>query len=290
MIKNLMALFGMLVVIGAWICWWKNGMTFIHQTDLEKAGQFGDMFGVLTSLFSGLAFIGVLYTSLQQHEELNIAKSANNAEKITQEKQRFENTFFALLEQHNNLIQIITKKEVLSVGQKSVSGNITIDMGVKINPSFVQRALRELTEKDFNGKVNEINLKNIKSKLIAYYSPINQYFRVLYQILKFIESADNFPFEENGFSAEKKFYSNIVRSFLSEELYWLLAINCYCEKGNNDDFWKYKILIEKYSFLEHINLENTLLPVELSKEIVEYYADNAFGNTDYKIISNIINK
>ena len=37
---------------------------------IEKAGQFGDSFGVVTSLFSGLAFSGILITLYLQREEI----------------------------------------------------------------------------------------------------------------------------------------------------------------------------------------------------------------------------
>lgn len=38
--------------------------------DLQSRGQFGDMFGGLTSLFTGLAFAGLIYTILIQRKEL----------------------------------------------------------------------------------------------------------------------------------------------------------------------------------------------------------------------------
>ena len=38
--------------------------------DFNKSGVFGDSFGLLTSLFSGLAFAGIIITILLQREEL----------------------------------------------------------------------------------------------------------------------------------------------------------------------------------------------------------------------------
>jgi hypothetical protein len=38
---------------------------------LSERGQFGDLFGSVNALFSGLAFAGVLIAILQQHEEFN---------------------------------------------------------------------------------------------------------------------------------------------------------------------------------------------------------------------------
>lgn len=42
----------------------------ISALSIEKAGQFGDSFGVVASLFSGLAFSGVLITLILQREEI----------------------------------------------------------------------------------------------------------------------------------------------------------------------------------------------------------------------------
>jgi len=39
-----------------------------------ESGQFGDMFGGLNTLFSGLAFFGVIYAILLQREELSIQR------------------------------------------------------------------------------------------------------------------------------------------------------------------------------------------------------------------------
>lgn len=36
-------------------------------SDMAKRGQFGDMFGTLNALFSGLAFAGLIITIRQQH-------------------------------------------------------------------------------------------------------------------------------------------------------------------------------------------------------------------------------
>lgn len=78
---------------------------------LEQQGQFGDMFGAVTALFSGLTIVGLIYTIILQREDIKIARQSlidqkeelklNRDEfKIQNEtlgKQRFENTFFHLL-------------------------------------------------------------------------------------------------------------------------------------------------------------------------------------------------
>ena len=42
--------------------------------DWPTRGQFGDMFGVANTLFSGMAFAGIIYTILLQRQELKLQR------------------------------------------------------------------------------------------------------------------------------------------------------------------------------------------------------------------------
>jgi len=69
---------------------WLLGFTVIWQAfdDMEKRGQFGDLFGAINSLFSALAFAGVLYTVLMQRQELAMQREELEA---SRESQRLQN-------------------------------------------------------------------------------------------------------------------------------------------------------------------------------------------------------
>jgi hypothetical protein len=81
------ALYAVLLIYATWP---------ISELSISKAGVFGDSFGLLTSLFSGLAFSGVIITILLQREELQLqrqelsenrkefSKSANAQERSAQ--------------------------------------------------------------------------------------------------------------------------------------------------------------------------------------------------------------
>lgn len=45
-----------------------------YLSDMEERGQFGDMFGAANALFSGFAFLGIIYTIYLQRKELNLQK------------------------------------------------------------------------------------------------------------------------------------------------------------------------------------------------------------------------
>jgi len=48
--------------------------TYVFLPDWSTRGQFGDMFGVVNTLFSGLAFTGVIYAILLQREDLALQR------------------------------------------------------------------------------------------------------------------------------------------------------------------------------------------------------------------------
>ena len=98
--------------------------------DWIKPGQFGDTFGALSALFSGLAFGGVIIAlHLQRVEikhqwkeleltrkEITGQKEQLEAQDYTLRRQNFENSFFQLLNFHNGIVDSLQFKELLSRG------------------------------------------------------------------------------------------------------------------------------------------------------------------------------
>ena len=73
----------------------------ITELSIAKAGAFADSFGVVTSLFSGLAFAGIILTIVLQRQELTESREIFRI-------QRFEGSFYRLLELYRkNLDDII---------------------------------------------------------------------------------------------------------------------------------------------------------------------------------------
>lgn len=63
-------LIGAIVVIGLWL--WYSQLSFGRT--VEKWGVFGDKFGALNTLFTGLGFVGILATLYHQHREIQGSK------------------------------------------------------------------------------------------------------------------------------------------------------------------------------------------------------------------------
>jgi hypothetical protein len=95
-------------VVTLWCLSWYLITTYVNTTE---QGQFGDMFGAVNALFSGLAFAGIIITILLQKEELTLqrqelkdTRKEFGKQNETLSLQRFETTFFNLLNLHINLI------------------------------------------------------------------------------------------------------------------------------------------------------------------------------------------
>ena len=103
-------------VIAAWgLSWWLINKIIDCSTE---RGTFGDMFGAVNALFSGLAFAGLIVTLLYQKEELKLqreelkdTRNELNAQKLefqeqnkTMKRQRFENTFFNMLSLQQEIV------------------------------------------------------------------------------------------------------------------------------------------------------------------------------------------
>ncbi|MBN8702740.1 MAG: putative phage abortive infection protein [Bacteroidetes bacterium] len=276
-----------ILIIAAWF------FTLFVLKERANRGTFGDMFGSINALFSGLAFGGIILTILLQRKELELQRKelrqTRKEFKIQNETlrlQRFENTFFSLLELHHQIVNNIyyytsQNKPGLKMALSSSQESITIKG-------------RDVFEARFDQLFKHLN-KNRTSQIdITYmsYYPVVQmdfghYFRNLYRIIKFVHntefvSIDYIPTENEleGFNSLKGWeeenykirykYTSMVRAQLSDyELLWLFY-NCLSINGSE----KFKPLVEQYSLLKNLP-ENKLHLTD----ILSSYKPEAYGRS-----------
>ncbi|WP_313236256.1 putative phage abortive infection protein [Delftia acidovorans] len=256
--------------------------TIFINTDInaEKTlfGVFGDTIGgTLNPILTFITFISILVTIWIQKEELSstrleLQRAANaheaSLQKIdsqikTQEISKFENTFFQLLNFHNSTLeQISTSPPPLSHPDRS-----------SVRPMSPLRKSLSKTRK-------ELSLRSARTYLTSEDNHTDHYCRLVYQILKFIDK--NHPhrsIEEKSkkFNKEQKFYSNILRSVISQDALELIATNAASDEST-PSYNGYKFLIESSSFLEHLK------PFDDNearmRELVKSYDKSAFGDSD----------
>ncbi len=228
--------------------------------DSEKS-SIGGMFGVANALFSGLAFGGIIYTILLQRNELELQrkelrltrnefKDQNN----TLKRQRFENTFFNMLNLQSQIVeamQIGTKKSREVIDQ--ASGHLTQFL---INVAGNNAEKTGMTDEELEGLHQRIS-----GGYLSYYkqfeNSFNHYFRHLYHIYKFIYFSDLTK-------EEKDFYSSLTRAQLSQNELYLIAFNGIIEDYG---YPKFTYLMKEYNILKNFSWETirTLSHQELIK-------------------------
>lgn len=205
--------------------WWP-----ISVESLQDKGQFGDSFGVFTSLFSAFAFGGVLFTLWYQHQALQHNKRDSDV-------RHFESILFNLISAYNNVVQDIDihngeTKELVASGR---------DCFHRYFVKHLKPAYKRLKNEKPNG--DELELANAAYAIVwlRHRQNLSHYFRFLYNILKFIDTAE-LP------SDLKKKYTNIVRSQLSDYELLILFYNCLHKNGSQ----RFKPLVEKYSIFNNL--------------------------------------
>ncbi|MGI0525740.1 putative phage abortive infection protein [Rhizobium giardinii] len=220
---------------------WLANLWYGSGLDHDSRGLFGDMFGAVNALFSGLAFAGVAYAIVMQRYEVALARQENSDTKKlltaqeqqikrqneATEKQVFEATFFQLV----RLLNDITNNMVVVLPQKG-SGYTGRD------------ALAALAEELRTDVYEQVTFdKRFETFYGQNSSKLGHYLRMLYNIIKFIDKS---PFRDEGL------YSNIVRAQLSDGEVELLFYNGLGPYGR----LKFKPLIERYALLKNFSPKN----------------------------------
>lgn len=248
---------------------WAVSGVLIYIYAGEGRGLFGDMFGAINALFSGLAFAGVLYAillqrtdlKLQRHEfELSRAEMAAQREQLvlqnaTLRLQSFENTFFQLLRLHNDIVNSIDLVRE-GTGEVTTRGR---DCFRVFYTSFRVRWLEQRTQDAGSDEPERIRRTYLNFN--AEVEPeAGHYFLTLYNILKYVDRSG---------VADKKHYTNLVRAQLSSYEVVLLFYSCLSERGTA----KFKPIVERYALLKMLPRDELLDPGH-----VALYDPTAFGS------------
>ncbi len=252
------------------LSWWWLTVTINNP---EKQAQFGDQFGAVNALFSGLAFAGLIFTIILQKKELSLQREelTQTREELKGQKeqleeqnktlkiQRFENTFFQMLTQFQEIVNNLTFSYLDSEKEHSLIAKGRECFFIAFDVAPHKSSIPDM--KTLNTSGWYIGMRHMimsfgKEGYMCTFSPsyFDHYFRFIYRILKFVETS---PLVTD-FNEEYQ-YTCMLRAMLSRyELVWLYY-NGLSEYGNE----KLKPLIERYSMLK--NLRNELLADELGK-------------------------
>jgi len=223
----------LLFVVLAWLV---NAAFILIFESVEKSAQFGDTFGPINALFSGLAFVGLIYAILLQRQDIKIQSQELKAtveefkvQNETLKKQQFETTFFNMLSLHNEIV---------------MSTALGPSKGREMHPIMYAKIKNSFANNRENKNTEEIVSNYLGS---SYQAQLGHYFRNLYRIFKFVDESN---------ILDKKFYTDIIRAQLSNSELLLLFYNCYFyERGKN--FAKYA---EKYELFDNLPINQLIKP------------------------------
>lgn len=240
-------------------------------------GTFGDFVGgSLNPLLAFLSFVALLITLVMQSQQLELsrkelsatreelrraAEAQHESRKVlelqsqTQLMQQFENTFFSLLQQLNKIGDKVNDS-------KSSKGTLFSKLLLSTCLSHIRH------DRSVGDDIDE-SLSKCRDIILEGKGEANQYFKVLYQVLKFI-------FESNTDNKDKV-YSNVVRSLMPDHLLALLFIHCAVKECH--DYYFFRGILEKYAFFEHLNMDLNFygLSENLKNEMIGKYSPESFG-------------
>lgn len=122
-----------LIILGLWFLSWGLIIWLIPAVSGMTRGTFGDMFGSVNSLFSGLALGGIIFTIFLQKKELKLqrkelreTRNEFSMQNDTLKKQRFENTFFQMISLHHEIIDKFITETIKFEDKKKRDLNLTL--------------------------------------------------------------------------------------------------------------------------------------------------------------------
>lgn len=236
-----LVIFGLYAFALLWSIW------PIEELSVAKSGVFGDSFGALTALFSGLAFAGLIITIFYQREDLGLTKEELRLTREEIKAQHLETTFFHMLRLQQDIVAGIDLQRQIEGGQQETKGRDCFKVFVK----RIQRNYQD--ELKANPNADERTLSGAAYELlwVKSQSDLGHYFRSLYNVFRYVS--------EHEFT-DKKQYGSIARAQLSDFELVVLLYNCANHRGKN--FVRYAEEFEMFDNLdisllvkpEHVNL------------------------------------
>lgn len=209
------------------------------KKDYELMAFIGSYFGgILNPAFALLALGALLWSIKIQSTEL---RETSNTLKI----QNFEATFFQMLRLYKEVVETIVIVEIgrndpqfKYKGREGIENLFYIFRKTYLDPDHIRVSKIEESKEDI-----------YKFFYNDYGHQIGHYYRIVYNILKFIGESD-WDYEE------QKFYTDILRAQLSKYELALFFYNVMYFKGEGQG--KMRPWVEKYNLFKHIEKEGTL--------------------------------
>nr|WP_251363843.1 putative phage abortive infection protein [Epibacterium ulvae] len=250
------------LVIVAWLAspWVVQWIVVFTHGDGTEVGTFGDSFGALTSLFTGLAFVGLIVTLRQQkvqiemqrqdlklqREEMKAARDELSGQKEQMKlqnqslkQQMFEQTFFNLLALFNRYVEGLAAKE--DNPEKTPETGRALLQGIKdqLRAGFVSALYQMQTYPSSSPGTEFVRAhEHFERRFSANADELNGYLRQLHNVLQLIH---------NSSLGNREVYARTLAGQLTDSELELIAL-CRARK----EYAELKELVERYDLLKHL--------------------------------------
>ena len=250
----------------------------------ETLGTWGDFVGgTLNPILTFATFIGLLYTIHLQQRELRLTRkelsltrqeferssNALEAQNLTTKQQRFENTLFSMIEMLNQIVNAMDVEhgEKRKTGRDCFSHFYNYLHGAYFNLSWINNPNdKKMTIVDHLGD-NKFVTSNVHDSQRAndaynhfyekYQSDLGHYFRVLYNIFRYIDKSD----------FANDIYAKILRAQLSNQELLIIFYNNATDRGK-----AFAALAERFKLYDNMDTERLL-----RREHIELASKKSFG-------------
>ena len=265
---------------------WQENLTSDGKISHDKFGTFGDFFGGIVGSIWSLCGVILFYLALKsqrkdfknnrkavkkqiesltvqieefklQRDELKETREVFIEQSKTLKQQRFESTFFSLIELYNKII--------LNFNQ--------------INNNYFKNLKDEFESliEDNKKITHEMALEHYINIFYKNKDELNSYFRTIYRILSFIENS-------NLDEKEKSSYVKILRALLSENELLFIYYNAETKNGK-----KFYPIILKYNLLKHLT-PLSKLEFKYFEKLSSINTIHQFNNDIFELINSFFEK
>jgi hypothetical protein len=227
----------------------------------DERGTFGDMFGAVSALFSGLAFAGVIITMLQQSETLKLQRQDLNKqiEAIHLQKQEISQT--------NKELKAQNKTIMLQRFETTFFNMLKSQMEIRDSVKFFEHTGKDAIVSLFQNYTsairrigyNEVRNHGYDEQFLKQY--LDHYIRHLIQTLKMIDTAEFLS------AKEKYYYSDILSSHMSIFELGVFLHYCLLDEGKTS----IKELVESLALFKCFKNSDYIPQEELA-----HFSDGAF--------------
>lgn len=294
------------LIFGIFIFSWGelDSMSTDFKINSEKIGQIGDFIGGVSGSIWALAGVILFYLALKeqrkdlkinhdtlkqqikefklQTQELEETRLVFKEQSETIKIQRFENTFFKLIQLHHEIIDKLSIEIDDSVFANhsdinKYKGKEVITRGMKllrkcINDVLIENEIDEFGETQYYD-INVLNLEQGYDLLNSAYHDfyyrktkqnLSNYFRSVYHIFKFIYTSELIKKDK------KQFYASILRAQLSSEELFLIFYNSLIPELGKP---KFLYLIKEFDILQNFDF-SLISKYNFHQEIYDFEITN----------------